>query len=124
MSKIIINSRISSNDDEETLNSVKAIKKDNKITYNVNDVKVGIIICSNKVFLERENKDMKLNLEFEKDKVLKTNYVIKDLGIKIKVETKTKELIIMNNSIKIKYELFMNREFSDYFTYELEWSDL
>lgn len=124
MSKIIINSRISSNDDEETLNSVKAIKKDNKITYNVNDVKVGIIICSNKVFLERENKDMKLNLEFEKDKVLKTNYVIKDLGIKIKVETKTKELIIMNNSIKIKYELFMNGEFSDYFTYELEWSDL
>lgn len=124
MSKIIINSRISSNDDEETLNSVKAIKKDNKITYNVNDVKFGIVICSNKVFLERENKDMKLNLGFEKDKVLKTNYVIKDLGIKIKVETKTKELIIMNNSIKIKYELFMNGEFSDYFTYELEWSDL
>lgn len=124
MSKIIVNSEVYSENENETITNKKAILKDGVITYTANNVLVCVSILSNKVILERKNKDMELCLEFEKDKSLVTKYVIIDVGIKIKVETKTKELIIKNNSIYIKYDLFMNDEFSDSFTYKLEWSDL
>ena len=67
---------------------------------------------------------MVLTLEFEENKTLTTKYLIKELGISIKVETKTKRLLINNNSFEIEYELFMNGEFSDTFNYNLEWSEL
>lgn len=124
MSKIIINSRISSKNENETLNGIKAVKKDGKISYIKDNIKVNIIILDNKVYLERENKDMKINLEFEEDKSLITKYLVKDLNLNIKLETKTKELIIKKDSIKIMYDLFMNDDFSDSFTYDLEWSDM
>ena len=67
---------------------------------------------------------MKIYLEFEKNKSIITKYVIKDMGIEVKLESKTKELIINDNNIIIEYDLYMNGEFSDRFKYELEWSDL
>ena len=67
---------------------------------------------------------MKLNLEFQLNKTLKTNYFLKDLNLEFIVETKTKILDIKNESIKIEYDLFINDEFSDSFTYILEWRDL
>lgn len=124
MSKIIINSNVFSKNERERLNNVKAILKDGKITYKKDDINVSITLLKDKIILIRENDDMRLNLEFEKNKTLTTKYVIKELGIEIKVETKTKKLLINNNSFEIEYELFMNGEFSDNFNYSVEWSDL
>ena len=64
---------------------------------------------------------MELNLEFQNNKSIITSYHIKDLNINIKVETKTKKLVINQNSVLINYDLYMNDEFSDNFQYELEW---
>ncbi len=124
MSKIIINSNVFSKNEEERLTGVLAILKDGKINYKNNGVNVSITLLKDKIILIRENDDMKLTLEFENNKTLATKYIIKQLGIEVKVETKTKRLIINNNDFEIEYELFMNGEFSDSFNYDLEWRDL
>ena len=124
MSKIMINGNIFSSNDKEYIKDIKAIKKDNTITYSKDGIKVKIQLLDNKVLLERENDNMKLNLEFEENKKLVSKYVIKDLNLNIKIETKTNRLIIDKNMIKAQYDLFMNGEFSDNFIFELEWSEL
>lgn len=123
MSKIIINSNVFSKQEEERLTNQKAILKDGIINYKKNDVNVNITLLKDKVILARESNNMKLTLKFEENKNLVTKYVIKDLGVEIKVETKTNKLIINNNSFEIEYELFMNNEFSDTFNYKVEWSE-
>ncbi len=124
MSKIMINGGVFSKGETELIENVKAIYKDNEITYKLNDVLVKITIFQNRLSITRKSKDMMLNLEFEKNKCLINKYLIKDLGLNVKVETKTKKLIINDNSIKLEYDLFMNDEFSSSFTFNLEWSDL
>ena len=124
MSKIMINGNVFSSNDKEYIKDIKAIKKDNTITYSKDGIKVKIQLLDNKVLLERENDNMKLNLEFEENKKLVSKYVIKDLNLNIKIETKTNRLIIDKNMIKAQYDLFMNGEFSDNFIFELEWSEL
>lgn len=124
MSKIIVNHNIKSTFSLEVVKDKKGILKDNIITYNHNGVMIRLKLLENKIFFERENKDVKIYLEFEKNKSIITKYVIKDMGIEIKLESKTKNLIINDNKIMVEYDLFMNGEFSDSFKYEVEWSDL
>lgn len=124
MSKIVINSNVVSKGEKERLTNIKAILKDGKINYKNNGVNVIITLLNKKIILVRKNDNMKLTLEFEKDKTLVTKYVIKELGIKVKVETKTKKLLINNNGFEIEYELYMNGEFSDTFNFKMEWSEL
>lgn len=124
MSKIMINGRVFSKNDEELIDNVKAVYKDNVIAYNLNGIMVKITTFPDKLLITRENDDMKLNLEFEENKRLVGKYLIKDLGLNVKVETKTKKLIMNDNNLKVEYDLFMNEEFSDSFTFNLEWSDL
>ncbi len=124
MSKIKIKVAIFSKDEKPYIENKLAIKRDNNITYYDNGSLISLLIKQNKVILRKNNKDIKLNLEFEKDKSLTGFYFIKDLNIKIKAKAKTKKLKINDNSIKIEYDLFMNDEFSDSFIYNIEWSDL
>lgn len=124
MSKIMINGRVFSKNDEELIDGVKAVYKDNVIAYNLNGITVKITTFPDKLLITRENDDMKLNLEFEENKRLVSKYLIKNLGLNVKVETKTKKLIMNDNNLKVEYDLFMNEEFSDSFTFNLEWSDL
>ena len=124
MSKIIINHEVTSGEEKSLLTNKKALKKDNEINYYDNNVKVIVKVLENKVLITREDNNMMLNLEFEQDKNLIMDYVIKDLGLTVKLETKTKEIIIKDKSIYISYDLFMNDTFSDSFTYKLEWREL
>lgn len=124
MSKIMINGGVFSKNDEELIDNVKAVYKDNLIAYNLNGITIKITTFPDKLLITRENDDMKLNLEFEENKRLVSKYLIKDLGLNVKVETKTKKLIMNDNNLKVEYDLFMNEEFSDSFTFNLEWSDL
>ncbi len=124
MSKIIINERIYSSNGEENINNKKAILKDNKISYDRNGFIMNIIYEDEKIFITRENNDVKIDLEFKKNQSLITKYHIKDINTIIKLETITKELSILDNRIYIKYDLYMNEEFSDSFEFELEWRDL
>ncbi len=124
MSKIIVNHEVISSGDKSLLNEIKALKKDDEITYFDNDVKVSLKVLNNRILLTRENDEFKINLEFEENKNLVTDYVIKDMGLKVKLETKTKKVVIKDESIYVSYDLFMNGLFSDSFTYKLEWRDL
>ena len=124
MFKIIINERINSSNGEENINNKKAILKDNKISYDRNGFIMNIIYEDEKIFITRENNDVKIDLEFKKDQSLITKYHIKDINTIIKLETITKELSILDNRIYINYDLYMNEEFSDSFEFELEWRDL
>ncbi len=124
MSKIIVNHNIKSTLENEEIKNKKGILKDNTITYNYAGIMISVKIFKNKVFLERENKDVKICLEFEENKSIVTKYVIKDMKLEIKLESKTKKLIINDHNIEVEYDLFMNGEFSDSFKYELEWRDL
>lgn len=124
MSKIIVNHNIKSTLENEEIKNKKGILKDNTITYNYARIMISVKIFKNKVFLERENEDVKICLEFEENKSIVTKYVIKDMKLEIKLESKTKKLIINDHNIEVEYDLFMNGEFSDSFKYEVEWSDL
>lgn len=121
MSKIILSYKIFSSSSNEEKENIRAIKNDNIITYKLDGIKVNITILNNKIIIKRESNDMELNLEFQNNKSIITSYHIKDLNINIKVETKTKKLVINQNSVLINYDLYMNDEFSDNFQYELEW---
>lgn len=121
MSKITLSYKIFSSSSNEEKENIRAIKNDNNITYKLDGIKVNITILNNNIMIKRESNDMELNLEFQNNKSIITSYHIKDLNINIKVETKTKKLVINQNSILINYDLYMNDEFSDNFQYELEW---
>ncbi len=124
MSKIIINHEVISSDEKLSLTNKKGLKKDNEISYYDDGVYVVVKVLKNKILLTRENNEVKINLEFEKNKNLVTQYVIKDMGLKVKLETKTRQIIIKDKNIYVSYDLFMNDSFSDSFTYKLEWRDL
>ena len=124
MSKIIINHDVISSNEKLSLTNKKGLKKDNEISYYDDDVYVVVKVLKNKILLTRENNEVKINLEFEKNKNLVTQYVIKDMGLKVKLETKTRQIIIKDKNIYVSYDLFMNDSFSDSFTYKLEWRDL
>ena len=123
MSKIIVEHSVKSSLDDEVAQKKKGILKVNCITYNVDGI-IRINVNDNIVSFEKENDSIKINLKFEENKSIITKYFIKDLNTEIKLETKTKELIINENSIFVKYDLYMNGEFSDTFEYKIEWRDL
>lgn len=124
MSKIIINHEIKSSSLKEMIKEKKAILKDGLITYNNDGINISVKINNDTVFLTRENKDMKISLEFELNKSLVTKYIIKDIKTEVILKTVTKKLIIEKNKLLIEYDLYMNNEFSDSFEYSLEWRDL
>ena len=124
MSKIKINSIVFGKETTKYEISTNGIKKDSIITYKDDNSLVSITILDDIVSIKRENNDMIQNLKFEKDKQHLTNYYIKDLNMDIIIKTNTNNLIISNNNIRVEYDLFMNDEFSDTFTFALEWSDL
>lgn len=121
MSKIIINHQIKSTSSKELLKDKKAILKDEFITYSSDGIINNIEINKDKVFLTRENKDMKITLEFELNKSLISKYFIKDIKTEIILKTITNKLVIDENKLFIKYDLYMNNEFSDSFEFSLEW---
>ncbi len=124
MSKIIISYCIKSSEQNETIKDIKGIKNDNTIIYNQDNIIVKIRVDNNKVFINRENDNLKISLEFEKNKFLMTKYFIKNLNLELNLKTETKNLIIKDNCVLIEYDLYMNDEFSDSFMYNLEWRDL
>lgn len=124
MSKVTLNGKIFSNEKKEYLNNIKAIKNDNIIVYNKDNIKTTIKLLSNKVLIERENDALKLNLEFEENKSIVSNYLIKEFGMIIKVKTKTNKLIVNESNFKVEYDLFMDDNYSDNFVFELDWRDL
>lgn len=118
MGKINLKANIISED--ENLNiDVSGIKTKNKIIYKENNVTVTILILNNRIEMNRTCNEYKINLIFEKNKNTISTYQVFGMPKTFDLETKTKKLIIKNNSIKLDYELEGNN-----FRYLLEWEVL
>lgn len=124
MAKVIIKYKISSKNEKEIKGQVTGIKNNNIITYKDTDCIVNILLEKDMISIKRENDKMHLTLKLEEDKSNITNYFIKDLGFNFDVKSVTKNLEIKENRLDVKYELYINDEYSDTFNYTLEWSDL
>ena len=117
MSKIKIKA-ILKNKNEKHVFSGKGIKRQNTITYNDNNIMTKITI-KDTVFIERK-KDYHLKLGFNINENVKGTYITKE-G-KLETETKTLNLKVEKNSIKIKYNLMINNVFVDTFEFNLKYS--
>ena len=96
----------------------KAIKNKNIITYKdentLTKIKIDDIIT-----IERKN-EYQIILNLKKGIKLKGNYITKYGSIDI--ETYTKDIIKKQNSLKIIYDLIVNNELINTFTYYCEYS--
>lgn len=92
--------------DEENLNiETSGIKTNNKIIYKENDITVTILIFNNKIEMNRTCNEYRINLIFEKNKITTSKYNVFGMPKEFLLETKTTELLIENNEIKINYNL-------------------
>ena len=123
MPKIIINSSVISADSTELIHAKKAILNDRQIKYNYDDINVLVNIKEDSVTLRRYNDEMDITLNFKRNNKLEGSYIIKSLNLKINILVYTKKLIINKKNIHINYDLYMNNEYSNNFTYDLEWRD-
>ena len=111
-----INLKASLISDEENLNiETSGIKTKNKIVYKENNITVTILIFDNKIEMNRTCNEYKINLIFEKNKKTISKYNVFGMPKEFLLETKTNELEITDNSIKLNYNLEGND-----FTYHLE----
>lgn len=96
----------------------KAIKNQNTITYKDGNIFTKIKI-DDIITIERTN-EYKIIINLKKGIKLKGKYITKYGNINI--ETYALELIKKENKLKIKYDLIINNELIDTFTYYCEYS--
>lgn len=104
MSKIKIKTQLIT-PDEKIEYVVNAILDSNKILkYKDNDEnKTTVTFNYEEKVLKRENDNLYLEYEFNKDKVTKGTIVSKELGYELYINIKTKEIIFDKNNIYIEY---------------------
>ena len=117
MSKIKIKSIIKSSDGEFSYEGF-GIKNKNVFTYNDDGLLTKVII-DDIVTIERR-KDYEIVLKYGEGKKLKGFYKTK-YGC-FKIETITKNIEKNKKSLKIVYDLIINDEFTDTFTFYFEYS--
>ena len=117
LSKIRINAHLKSKDDNLTYNGY-GIKNKNIIMYTNKNIMTKIII-DDVITLERK-KDYLLKINLKEGINLEGEYIT-NYGT-IKLETYAKEITRENNTLKLTYDLIINDEFIDTFTYNLEYS--
>ena len=118
MGKISLNATLVSN--FEKLNTkVIGIKSNNKITYKENNITVTILICDNRIEMNRVCNDYKIKLIFEKGKNTISKYEDTSLNKIYDLNTNTANIEIDKKRINIKYSLEGND-----FSYSLNMEDL
>ncbi len=111
-----VNLKASLISEEENLNvETTGIKTNNKIVYKENNITVTILILNNKIEMNRTCNEYKVNLIFEKGKKTISKYNVFGMPKEFLLETKTNKLEIIDNNIKIDYNLEGNE-----FSYHLE----
>lgn len=117
MSKICIKSVLKSSQGVHIYEG-KAIKKDNQIIYNDEQV-MTIITFDETIKLERK-KDYHMKLGFRTGEKVDGTYIIPEGNLI--AQTNTEKLIITEKGIKIIYSLMINNTFIDNFELNLSYS--
>ena len=97
----------------------EGIKNKNNIIYKDNNVSVKIIF-SDIIKIIRENSEYKIELNFNKNKKTKINYLLKEYNKSLELNLVTKNININNNYIEILYEIIDNNEGNINFKLEFE----
>lgn len=86
--------------------STTAIKDKNKYKYIIDNEKYLLnIINSNKVVLNRNNKEIESTIYFEKNKKIPSLYTLKENNITLEIDVLTTNLEITEKNIKILYTI-------------------
>lgn len=108
------------NENKTEIIDTTAIKKNNIISYKIDNILHKITILNNKIVLTRSNEQFSHQLIFEPTKEYITEYYIKELNTSINIKIKTNNLIIENNRIIINYRIIDSEE---EYLYLIEMSD-
>ncbi len=108
--KVLIKTSILNNElIEEDLLECQGIMNDNIIKYY--DGKTLVKLNLNDIItLTRTNQDQEIIFMFDLDNETIGKYYLKDINQNLEFKIKTKELTILNNQIKISYELDLQDE--------------
>lgn len=108
--KVLIKTSILNNElIEEDLLECQGIMNDNIIKYY--DGKTLVKLNLNDIItLTRTNQDQEIIFRFDLDNETIGKYYLKDINQNLEFKIKTKELTILNNQIKISYELDLQDE--------------
>lgn len=97
-----------------------SIKKDNKISYIIDNTKYILIIENNKVTLLRENNEFSNGMIFIENSTTISEYYLKESSYSLEFNIETTKLIIDKNKIDITYKII---ESDNIYNYVLEVSD-
>jgi len=121
MKEVLIKSKIINMDAEkleiETTGTYK--ENDREIEYKEEELLVNVKILKDSIILNRKNEEYDLNLEFKENCKFKCKYNIKSIGMNFDLIVYTEKLIIEQEKIFIKYELFDEEKSIGNFEYEL-----
>ena len=81
------------------------LKKDNKISYIIDNDKINIEIKQETINMIRENEEIKHVMKYQLNKINQTEYYLKNFKYSIYIDIKTTEMIIKDNYIKITYQV-------------------
>ena len=104
----------------QELIDTQSIKKDNKISYIIDNTKYILIIENNKVTLLRENNEFSNGIIFIENSTTTSEYYLKESSYSLEFNIETTKLIINKNKIDITYKIL---ESENIYNYVLEVSD-
>ena len=84
---------------------IDGIKQDNTYKYLENGLMVLITYFNNKITIKRSNTEYQLTLNFENNKKTVSTYEFTGGNKVFNLETYTKELVISDNKLFVKYNL-------------------
>lgn len=105
---------------EEEIINTSGIKKNNIISYILDDTMNKVILEKNKIILHRQNNEFEHEIIFEKHKINKSEYFLKELHHSLEFNIETINIKLTNNIIDITYEI---KETKNIYNYVIELSD-
>ena len=124
MSKIKVNALLHNKKDEKFFNSdVIGIKSNNTIKYIDNDVVVVVGINEDNISLKRRSDEYDIDMYFKENTLTEGKYNIKALGF-FNLKVFTSKLIIEDKKIEIEYEMQIEDNNKELFSYKIEMEEL
>ncbi len=121
MSKIKISGFITSKNGDNIHINTDAIKRENSIIYVHDAIKTTVLFAENKITIKRENNDLYNIFEFVQGEETNSKYYINSINKYFNIKIYTKIIHISNNSLNIKYDLYVENEKQDELTFNLNW---
>ena len=116
MGKIKLCAKLISDNDDLVVNTL-GIKLDNKVIYRENDIQVTLLIENNKIIMKRMSSEYTIELIFDKNNNTLSTYSFIGGNKHFNLNTNTREMIINDTKIEIKYILEGNKY---YYILEME----